>query len=133
MHGFQRRRHTTHGCDGCNDVGETSIENEQIKPSNDKESLESARIKEACNLWQDRWLIDYPWLEFICDLRKVFCKVCKQQPNKLKNVFGSVGSTNIRASAWLDHGRSKQHKDIYKDQMEAERNALHVANMTILS
>lgn len=122
MLGANKKKHTEkYGCDGCNDDGKIDAEQEKIQSANLQKNLEALRIAEACNMWQDRWIIDYPWLEFDRELGRVYCKVWKQQPKRFKNVFGTLGSTNIRASAWLDHGRSKVHRDIYRDQIEAEK------------
>ncbi|KAJ7570469.1 hypothetical protein O6H91_01G121000 [Diphasiastrum complanatum] len=132
MFGANKKKHTEkYDCDGCNGEEKVDAEQEKIQSANLQKNLEALRIAEACSMWQDRWIIDYRWLEFNKELARVYCKVCKQHPNRFKNVFGTLGSTNIRASAWLDHGRSKVHRDIYRDQIEAEKTSIQEVNSTI--
>ena len=62
----------------------------------------------AKELWKESWAVQFQWLEFSAELGKVFCKVCREKGGR--SVYAKEGSKNFKVSAFLNHGRSNEHR-----------------------
>ena len=69
--------------------------------------------------WRDAWYGQFNWIEYNSELGKVFCKLCKEKG--AKNVYGNVGSVNIKVSAFQDHQNSKEHKRLSWATQQGEK------------
>lgn len=49
-------------------------------------------------LWKDSYYIDFYWIEFNANLRRIFCKTCRSNHGRL--VYAKAGSLNIKVSAF---------------------------------
>ena len=67
-----------------------------------------SQTKIAQGIWTDQRYSQFAWLNFSLNLRKVFCKICKEKDER--SVYAKKGSKNLKVSAFHDHGCYNEHK-----------------------
>lgn len=65
-------------------------------------------VELACSLWKEHWSSQFQWLYFDANIGRVFCRVCKDKGGR--SSYARDGSKNLKVSAFVDHGRSNEHK-----------------------
>ena len=53
-------------------------------------------IKKANSDWKDCWYDMFDWIEFNQEMRRIFCKICKEGGGKF--AFATDGSTYVKVS-----------------------------------
>ena len=64
----------------------------------------------ARGLWKNQWCSQFEWLQFSADVGKVFCKICVGKGGR--SVYAKEGLKNLKVSAFLDHSRSNEHRQL---------------------
>jgi hypothetical protein len=69
--------------------------------------------------WKDAWYTKFDWIDFDSQTCRIFCKVCRQKGGR--SAFVTVGSINIRISAFQDHGKNAEDGRLTWAMQKSER------------
>jgi hypothetical protein len=88
-----------------------SIEMEVLSSSTSSSTLAPPNKKPKANEeWKDAWYELFDWVEFNCELGRIFCKICKEGGGKY--AYANEGSSNIKISALQDHAKTNEHRKL---------------------
>ena len=88
--------------------GHVDVSNESL--TNTSNTKELTQVEATKLIWKDAWYSQFHWIEFISDLGRIFCKVCREK--QAINVFVKIGSVNIKISTFWDHNMFVEHKKL---------------------